>query len=193
MLAKLVGFLLLLLAFGAVQANADSIFEITGTMTVPGNSSNPGVSETMNFSFELDYSQLIAGFNPTVVGTPVVTSFGPLGDFSLAAVIAGQGYIAFLSPLKVGPNQFAEMDLMGSFSPAYSPIPIVNEGYGGAWLYSCKYMSPGPCAPFDTGQANIYGTANDSVYAVSTPEPGTLSLCVLGALALCLMKKTLTH
>jgi hypothetical protein len=54
MLTKLAGFLLLLLAFGAAQANADSGYEFIGTLTLPGNSANPGVGETINFTVELD-------------------------------------------------------------------------------------------------------------------------------------------
>jgi hypothetical protein len=190
MLAKLAGFLLLLLAFGAVQANADTIYEIRGTMTVPGNSSNPGVSETINFSFELDYTQLV-NYAPTVVGTPTITSFGPLGSFSIGGPSL-QNYVGFYSSVMVGATQFAEMDLMGLFSPIFSPVPIVSEGYGGAWLYSCTSKSTGPCASFYVGPGlNIYGTASASVYQVSTPEPGTISLFVFGALVLCLTKKAL--
>jgi len=183
------------LVCGANQAKADTVYEITGTMTVPGNSSNPGVSETINFSFELDYSQLINGYTPSVVGTPVVTSFGPLGEFSLGAVVPSQGYIGFFSPLLVNGTYPAEMDLMGRFSPVGSGaslVPIVYNGYGGAWLYSCTNGSTGACAPFYTTPGrNIYGTASASVYLVSTPEPGTLCLSVLGVLALCLKRRIL--
>jgi len=180
--AKLAGFLLLLLAFGAVQANADTIYEIAGTMTVPGNSSSPGIKETINFSFELDYSQIV-NFTPIFVGTSTVTSFGPLGTFSIGTNSL-QGYIGFFSPV-------AEIDLLGLFSPLFSPTPAIS---GQVWLYNCTNMPTGPCAPFYIGPGlNIYGTASDSAHPVSTPEPGTICLSVLGALALCLMKKTLTH
>jgi hypothetical protein len=113
MFAKLTGFLILLLAFGAIQANADSIYEVIGTLTIPGNSSNPGVSETINYSFELDYSQLDVNY---VVGTPVITSFGPVFTFSLEHGASGafSGYIGFFSQSSTG---YAEIDLLGYFSP----------------------------------------------------------------------------
>jgi hypothetical protein len=161
-------------------------------MTVLGNSSNPGIAETINYSFELNYSQIV-NFVPTFVGAPVVTSSGPLGTFSIGG-ISMQGYIAFFSPVMVFGSRHAEMDLMGFFSPVipplHSPAPIPGQGYGGSWLYSCTSLSTGPCAPFYTG-GDIYGTNTVSVHQV--PEPGTLCVLMLGALALCLMKKALTN
>jgi hypothetical protein len=189
MLGKFAGFLLLLLAFG-LQANADSIYEVIGTLTVPGNSSNPGVGETIIYSFELDYSQLIGGYIPTVVGTPVITSFGPLGTFSLEYGDSGalQGYVAFFSQSSTGYD--AEIDLLGNFAPFASPTPSIT---GETWLYYCSNMSA--CSEFTAdGPGNEYpNTATAAVYAVQIPEPGTFCLSVLGALALCLMKKTFTH
>jgi hypothetical protein len=189
MFTKLAGFLLLLLAFGTQQARADSVYEIRGTLTIPGNSANPGIAETINYSFELDYTKLDnAGF-ASFVGTPSVTSFGPLGTFAIVNN-SSQGYIGFFSPVLTPQNQPAQIDLLGEFSPLFNPVPVIS---GQAWLYSCTGESTGVCAPFFIGPGNIYGPATASVYAVSTPEPGTLCLFGLGALALCLMKKTLTH
>jgi hypothetical protein len=134
------------------------IYEIIGTLTVPGNKSNPGVGQSINYSFELDYTQLQFDY-PTVVGTPIVTSFGPLGTFSLGNV-SSQGYVGFFSSV-------AEIDLL--FQSLSSPPPPVISGQ--SWLYNCTDVSTGPCAPFYIGPGmNIYGTANASVYAVTTPE-----------------------
>jgi hypothetical protein len=185
--ANLARSLLLLLVFGVVQANADTVYLVKGTMTVPGNSANPGVSETIDFSFELDYSQMV-NFNTTFVGTPTTTSFGPLGSFTAIVNHSASGYIGFFSSA-------AEIDLLGDFSPFFNPGPVIS---GQSWLYTCS-GSLGTnnipiCAPFvslDPNFVNVYGTASASVDLVATPEPGTLYLFVLGALALCLMKKTL--
>lgn len=134
------------------------IYEVIGTLTVPGNSLNPGVGQSINYSFELDYTQLEYGY-PTVVGTPIVTSFGPLGIFSLRNV-SSQNYVGFFSPL-------AEIDLL--FQQLMSPPPPVIAGQ--SWLYSCTNVPTGVCAQFYIGPGqNIYGTAHASVYAV--PEPG---------------------
>ena len=59
------------------------VYEVIGTLSVPGNSSHPGIGQSINYSFKLDYTHLDPFDYPTVVGTPIVTSFGPLGHFSL--------------------------------------------------------------------------------------------------------------
>lgn len=86
------------------------IYEVIGTLAVPGNSSHPAVGQSINYSFELDYSQLEFDF-PTVVGTPVVTSFGPLGTFTLGNV-SSQGDVGFFSSVE-------EIDLL--FNSLSSP------------------------------------------------------------------------
>lgn len=191
MFAKLTGCLLLLLAFGAVQANADSVYQITGTLTIPGNT--PGIVETINYSFQLTYTQ--AEFNnPEMppIEDPSVTSSGPLGTFSLLNN-SSQNYVGFFSPA-------AEIDLAGWFAPIFDPVPVPFQGYGAAEMYSC--LTVAACAEFNNGEIRsgpapqyaiwVDGTNSASVRTVSTPEPGTLCLFVLGALALCLMKKTPT-
>ena len=196
MFARLAGFLLLLLTFGAWRVNADSIYQITGSMTIPGNSANPGVSETINFSFELFYPEPVVRGFPIVVGTPVVTSVGPLGDFTMnTAGVPGNtvsGYIGFFNP-PIGaasttyPEVYAEIDLPGDFLVA----PSIS---GWTWFYICRNPNI-PCSEFtSTAPGNEYpDTATATIYKVQTPEPGTLCLSVLGVLAFCLMKKTLTH
>ncbi len=133
------------------------IYEVIGTLAVPGNSSNPGVGQSINYAFKLNYSQLNFGF-PTLVGTPFLHSFGPLGSFSRCEV-SSQGYVGFFSPV-------AEIDLL--FQSLASPAPPVISGQ--SWLFSCTGISTGVCAPFNLGPGrNIYGTANAAVYTV--PEP----------------------
>jgi hypothetical protein len=166
MFPRFAGLVLLLLVFGALQANADTIYDINGTLEVRGNGSNPSVIETIKYSFELDYTKLIGGYIPTVVGAPRVAAMGSLGTFFLD-----------------GASAVAEIDLL--LFPLFSPS-------GQAWLNNCTNMPGGACAPFNIGEGvNLYGTA--SVHGVRTPEPGTLCLVLCGALALCLMKKVLTH
>jgi hypothetical protein len=203
---KLAVFILASLLFSAIQARADSVYEIIGTLTIPGNSANPGVGETINYSFELDYSTDTQGFpTTTLVGTPIITSFGPLGTF----YSNGQNGTGFSSPnsgyfgLFNNPNSndsTVEIDLIGYFTANFTPVPQVL----GSTLYSC--FAPEPCSEFQPDRfppgsySNGYGpglywdgTATGAVYPVHTPEPETLCLVALGALALCLMKKTLTH
>lgn len=185
MLNKLACVLLLLLVFGTSQVRADSVYEIIGTLTIPGNSANPGVGETINFSVELDY----AGSSPTatLVGTPVITSFGPLGTFGIAYVPGSAYEIGFGSPdavieldteffLDKNPTDPAFSDVWGCYDPVicaeFHPISSFN----------------GPTV----GNALLWqGTATIAIYDVPVPEPGTLGLCVLGVLTLFLTKKRL--
>src|ERR1700744_5472460 len=109
-----------------------TIYRVIGMLTVRGNSSHPHVGQTIFFNFELEYSQAI---DPAVVGTPIVSSFGPLGEFSLNTVAAPQGYVGFFSPV-------AEIDLL--FNSLSHPPPVIS---GQSWLYSCTNAPTGPCAP----------------------------------------------
>jgi hypothetical protein len=192
MLQKLAGVLLVLLTFGAVESHADSVYQMTGSLTIPGDSANPTVSETINFSFELDYSPLGEPYLVTVVGAPVVSSVGPLGDFTLFAAAvpsnAMSDYIAFYSPLygtAAAANGYAEIDLLGNF---IVPAPSIT---GETWFYTCSNPAV-PCSEFTfTSPGNEYPhTATATICAV--PEPGTLGLGVLGILALFLGKRHLS-
>jgi hypothetical protein len=182
---KFASLLALLVTFGTARARADAIYEVIGTMTVPGNSANPGVGETVDYSFELDYSYSgINGGYPTIIGTPEAISFGPLGPYAVGTV-SSQNYVFFGG----GP----ELDLLMDFFPT-SGTPTVIE----PWLFGCStafaQMNPAACAPFveyipgTNILGDVYGTASASVYLVSTPEPATMVLCVVGLFALCLKK-----
>ena len=189
MLTKLAGFLVLLLTFGAVQAKADTIDEIIGTMTILGNSANPGVSETINYAFEYEPTPNV-GLGGQIIGTPTITAFGPLGtQFTTNNTDPQNGYIGFFAP-------GVEMDLIASnyfwLTGALTPVPKFSSTVWACLLPACSEFRPDGF-PIDTTGTGLYwnGTATAAVYLV--PEPGTLWLSVLGALTLCLMKKTLTH
>ncbi len=138
------------------------VYEVIGTLSVPGNSSHLDIGQSINYSFKLDYTHLDPFDYPTVVGTPIVTSFGPLGHFSLRNV-SSQNYVGFFSPV-------AEIDLL--FNSLSTPPPPVISGQ--SWLFSCTDVPTGACAPFYIGPGrNIYGTANASVYLVSAAETET--------------------
>ena len=200
MLTKLAGFLVLLLTFGAVQAKADTIDEIIGTMTILGNSANPGVSETINYAFEYEPTPNV-GLGGQIIGTPTITAFGPLGTlFVTNGGDPENGYIAFVAPHEVGTFSNFEMDLYASnyfwLTGALTPVPEFSSTVWSCLLPICSEFWPDQDQGFSglgpTGTGLYWpGTATAAVYLV--PEPGTLWLSVLGALTLCLMKKTLTH
>ncbi len=191
-LAKSAGLLLLLLAFEAGPAKADSVYEVIGTLTIPGNYLNPGVIETINFSFKFDPSL------PTprdLIGTPIITAFGPLGTFTTNGSDPGSSYIAFVAPGN-GVNSGVEIDLKSQWFFNQSLEPVFSSEMWSCFLPVCAEFWPTPVGPTlipgPTGYALQWpGTADARVYLV--PEPGTLLLSALGVLALCLVKKTLTH
>jgi hypothetical protein len=203
MFTKLGGFLLLLLALGASQARADSVYEIVGTLTLSGNSANPGVSETINFSFELDYATLAAASGqPTLVGTPTFNAVGPLGTFVFGSIsgtgINGgpeSGYVPFFnvsSPSGPSALDAVEIDLNSIFffNPA-TPNPQFSSTMWTCLIPACAEFWPGGGLPGPTGPGGLLwpGTATVAVYDVPVPEPATLGFCVLGGLALLLRKK----
>jgi hypothetical protein len=189
--AKAVSTVILILCFAAIPARADSTYQVAGSMQVLANSSFPGVGETIDYSFLLDYSSQ-TGYT-TVVGIPTITSFGPLGAFTMqtGTLNPNTAYIPFNS-------SSAEIDLGGFFSASFSPSPVVR----GADLYSCSTQvactefwpdSLGGSAVGSQVSSGIGlfapGTATDSVRLV--PEPGTLCLFGFGALLFGLKKKFL--
>lgn len=210
------GLLLLFLSLGAVQAKADSVYEVIGTLTVPGNSSNPGVGETINYSFELDYVQPGGTYGDAyvyaeVIGTPTITAFGPLGtafytpggSLGLAA-----DYIPFfldVAPSGGGLGLPVEIDLDGQFWPFSAgetapPPPTVTSSL----LFNCDATQIAACSDFTVpeslGCLGSYGpfpcgTATAAVYLVPTPEPspGLLTLtgiALLGLLRVAKIKRT---
>ena len=188
--ARLGGFLLLLLASGALQARADTIYEIIGTLTIPGNSANPGVSETINYSFMLDYTNSFQGYYP-IVGTPTVTSFGPLG--TLADVQSHSVKPSFLhhwNRLKL--HQQVDLAVEGPGGQVTPKRHIRRYSCEGGWGLNNLSVC-GPFMPLGAdGSYTLhggYGPATAAVYLVSTPEPGTLCLLVFGTLGLGFLKK----
>jgi hypothetical protein len=187
MFRKVLCFWVLFLLLMVVRANADQIYEITGTMTASANSSNSGVAETINYSFMLDYSSPSPAFNiPRFIGTPTISSSGPLGSFSLGLIQID--YVAFVS-------SGAEIDLIGSFFN--NPPTVYTSDF-----WSCNTQAA--CATFYPdllgGEAvgSQLNSATDLWLKVpcsasgvvrQVPEPGTLSLALLGGLAIPLASK----
>jgi hypothetical protein len=192
---KAAGFLFLLLTLGAAQANADSVYEVIGTLTVPGSS--PGVGETINYSFELDYVQPGGPGAPEGVeltGTSTVTSFGALGTAFGLGYVGGADYIAFF---EATPGPSVEIDLNGQFQPGLpflpAPPPVVNF----STLFTCDATEVAACSDFTVpplpacgaGSEDVpCGTATAAVYLVSTPEPSYGPLMLTGIALLGLLK-----
>jgi hypothetical protein len=178
MKTKLIGLLLLLATF-SFSAHADTFYNITGSLTIPGNSANPGMFETINFSVDLDYAN--SGRYSTLVGTPTITAFGPLGSFSVVYVPGDNGELGFGSSMAV-------LELDSEFFGDRNPNGLT---FSDVWSCSsstiCSDFWPGGPPGAITGNALLWGgTAN---IAVTTPEPAAMWLCALGLLALLVRKR----
>ena len=146
------------------------LYRVIGTMQVSGN--NPGVGQSINFSFDLYYgnAQQNNGI-PEIVGKPIVTSFGPLGEFAIQGTgVEIDNLVRFRSPI-------AEIDLTfvslrpNSTPPA--PPPEVTNGVGMLGIsvfFSCTTGSNQPCAWFHAPGVETVGTAYAMVYEHETPH-----------------------
>jgi hypothetical protein len=139
-----------------------TLYRVIGTMAVAGN--DPGSGQSVNYSFDLDYrnAQQNGGL-PEIVGTPVVTSFGPLGEFQI------QGRGVELDNLIRFQSSVAEIDVnfaaLRTTPPPVAPPPQVS----GSQLFLC--ISPNePCSWFPRAGVNTLGTASAAVYEYQTPD-----------------------
>jgi hypothetical protein len=144
------------------------LYRVIGTMEVSGNQA--GVGQSINYSFDLDYANAQQnGGLPQIVGKPVVTSFGPLGEFEIQGTgVEIDNLVRFRSPI-------AEIDLIFSAlrttPPPVAPPPQVTNGAGGSVLYSCSTAPNEPCASFPNPGVFTTGTACAKVYEHQTPHP----------------------
>jgi hypothetical protein len=115
---KLAVVILASLLFSAMQARGDSVYEVIGSLTVPGNSANPGVGETIKYSFEMDYYTDQNGYQVSaIVGAPVITLFGALGTFYTVTLSGQAGYVGFYNTPVANNSSTAEIDLQGTLLP----------------------------------------------------------------------------
>jgi hypothetical protein len=125
----------------AIPASADSVYQVTGALTIVGNDVCNGVPcvETLAFSFDVAWVPVPdEGYNPVILPNPKVTSFGPLGSFFLPTGSIGVGtgdYIPITDGQRGPDNFYDEIDIYALNAPiASSPQPLQLEG---ATLYSC--------------------------------------------------------
>lgn len=145
--------LLGVICFGARHSQADSspLYDLSGTMTINGNSvcTPSPCSETIQFSFEYGYNydssqDLYEGY--TVPGTMSVTSFGSLGSGFLTS-----GYI-FASG-NVGPTCLGGDSNYMAFSNSSNADEID--------LHFCAIQETSPIAPSLTG-TDLYGCTSST-------------------------------
>jgi hypothetical protein len=130
-----------LVCLSAIPASADSVYQVTGALTIVGNDVCNGVPcvETLAFSFDVTWVPIPGGgYNPVILPNPKVTSFGPLGSFSLpTGSIYENDYIPITDGQR-GPDNYLsdEIDIYPLNAPvASSPQPL--QLAGSAALYAC--------------------------------------------------------
>jgi hypothetical protein len=85
---------------GGLETNMPhTLYRVIGTMEVSGNQA--GVGQSINYSFDLDYANAQQnGGLPQIVGSPIVTSFGPLGQFEIQGTgVELDNLVRFRSPV----------------------------------------------------------------------------------------------
>jgi hypothetical protein len=151
-------------------AHADSttsIWNVTGTVTIPGNASCGGCSETIDFSLDMEFptpldtlSFSYSPFDPFVIpGTVNVTSSGPLSPFT------GAGFSTIDSSIGFG-------DGISFF--------LFGEGEGDAFLYDCSEAVCGTDFAFTDAFYGYLGSANYTETLVTAPEPSTWAMLLAG-------------
>jgi len=125
--------LVLVLLICAVPAMADSVYDVSGVVTIVGNNAcgGPPCVETLAFSFQVDYQPLFGGqvYIAHVLPGSTINSFGPLGPFN--SLFSPEDYFAFFN------SAGDEIDINGPFRDGELPtVPVPN--LIDADLYGCR-------------------------------------------------------
>lgn len=184
----------------ALPARADTIYDLSGTVTVIGNDvcSGPCV-ETVDFSFELDeqpYSMggymlsIVPGATTTTISGPLAFPPDELGGIGDAGDYVDLSYLPADTLLGFG----TELDI-GVGCQSHPSLPCVPQ-LTYAELYSCgdqicrdDFCPPQFCPALGIGgivNASVTGTVTDTDPGgnVLTPEPSSLALLSLSLLAI---------
>ncbi len=160
--------LAVLMFASVVKADSTSIWNVTGTVTIPGNGSCGGCSETIDFSLDMEFptptDTLSLGYSPfdpfVIPGTVNVTSSGPLPP-------AGNG------------AGFSTTDSSIGFGDGISFF-LFGEGDGDAFLYDCSAAVCGTDFAFTNADYGYTGSAIYTETLVTAPEPATWAMLLVG-------------
>jgi PEP-CTERM motif len=168
---KLAMAVLAVLMFASVVKADSSIWNITGTVTIPGNSTC-GCLETFNFSTDMEFPgpttdlRLETPFTPFVIpGTTVIAAWGPLFT---GAGIGGASFSGDDSTLNFGIGGDIAVFL---FPPG---------GVGDAALYDCRSTICGEDFAISDADFAYRGNAYFIETLVTAPEPATWAMLLAG-------------
>ena len=184
--------------FSASLALADTVYDVSGDVTLAGNVNCPTCRESIGFSFGIDYVPSPSGFGFTWY-TPTVIDFSSTWSGQMGNAPGAPGVLDVPSyvPLFNAGGDEVDIDLPSSFSEPYSiyqPVPVLQ----GADLWGCMtstcvndFVDPelingshplvGIYQPEDL--SNVSVTLADPP-AVHTPEPSTMAMLGLTGLLL---------
>jgi MYXO-CTERM domain-containing protein len=179
-------FALICTPFAAKADGGSPVYDISGTMVFTGNA---GQTETINFDFDLGFTPCPAGcfnrgpYTPEVIGTPTVTSAGPLGEIYIGAWIDYEDFVYFGDP------EGDEIDLRFPQTIDSEVQPTIANGE----IYKCagaicadQFNVIDPGNPYYPGGVNYAVTSITVTNVTPAPEPSGLPMLALGLFGLSL-------
>jgi hypothetical protein len=160
--------LAVLMFIPAAHADSTSIWNVTGTVTIPGNGSCGGCSETIDFSLDIEFP------TPTDTLSPSYSPFDPF-------VIPGTVTAAYSGPLPPSGDSagFSTIDSSINFGDGISFF-LSGEGDGDAYLYDCSEAVCGTDFAFTDAYYGYRGSAFYAETLVTAPEPATWAMLLAG-------------
>jgi hypothetical protein len=189
--------LLMFLLIFAVPAMADSVWNLSGAITMVGRNAcgGPPCVETLAFSFDVEYQREVVGsivtpyYSAEFLPGASVTSFGPLGAFQFGGGFGAGGLGGVFIPLVNAAGD--EIDLIPNADSFFgSPTPGPPQ-IDTAIFYSCVpgigYGVFGPADPVcvqdgfgDAGYADGFASGSLQYTVTAAPESSSLSYLLVG-------------
>jgi hypothetical protein len=182
-------FSLLCVPFVTRADGGTPIYDVTGTIVIPGNSTcGASCSETLNFSFEAQYQFINGEYLLQIMPGSTTQSTGPLDPFAnggyvnvLLGGVADANYLGFTNDKGDAIDITFNMDgsEVSASVPQIDTVDLFGCGSEACAQDICPYGPACSTQPYVSNK--VYGTVTSTVTIV-TPEP-SLAAMLLFALA----------